>query len=311
MIVMPAGPLLAWKRGDAFAVAQRLTFAAGFAVLCAAAVLIVAGGGSVLAATGLIVGLFALAGAIVEIAERIALFREPFSHSMARAKGTPRAAYGSALAHAGMGIALLGVVAESGWSEERIVALKPGERVSIARFELGFIGLGERSGPNWQETSGGSKFASAAMSSDDAAGEARLCGVRPADDRSGDQHLRSRPALSQPRRSRAGRRDFRAHLLEAVRAADLVRPGTDGARRLAVALRPPPQSRRAAAGAAHRSGSGGVAAIVPRTEARAGTHEHGAGNLALPAFAGTTEIAARLFFARLHCLPSPCSPTKC
>jgi cytochrome c-type biogenesis protein CcmF len=154
MIVMPAGPLLAWKHGDAFAVAQRLTFAAGFALLCAAAVLIVAGGGSVLAAIGLIVGLFALAGAIVEIAERIALFREPFSHSMARAKGTPRAAYGSALAHAGMGIALLGVVAESGWSEERIVALKPGERVSIARFDLGFIGLGERSGPNWQETVG-------------------------------------------------------------------------------------------------------------------------------------------------------------
>jgi cytochrome c-type biogenesis protein CcmF len=48
----------------------------------------------------------------------------------------------------------LGVVAESGWSEERIVALKPGERVSIARFDLAFTGLSEQSGANWRETVG-------------------------------------------------------------------------------------------------------------------------------------------------------------
>jgi cytochrome c-type biogenesis protein CcmF len=154
MIAMPAGPLLAWKRGDAFAVAQRLTVAAGVAFLCAASVLIVAGGGSALAAAGLFVGVLAVAGAAVEIADRLALFREPIAHSLARARGTPRAAFGSALAHAGIGLALLGVVAESGWSEERIVALKPGERVSIARFDLAFTGLSEQGGTNWRETVG-------------------------------------------------------------------------------------------------------------------------------------------------------------
>src|SRR5690606_675640 len=134
--------------------AQRLTFAAGFAVIGATVVLVMAGGGSILAATGLIVGLFAVAGAIVEIAERLALFRGPFSHSLARARGTPRAAFRSALAHAGIGLALLGVVAESGGSEERIAALKPGERVSIARFDLTFTGLSERTGPNWRDVVG-------------------------------------------------------------------------------------------------------------------------------------------------------------
>jgi len=154
MIAMPAGPLLAWKRGDALAVAQRLTLAAGFAFLCAAAVLVGSARGSLLAAAGLFVGVFAVAGAVVEISDRLALFREPLSHSLARARGTPRAAFGSALAHAGIGIALLGVVAESGWSEERIVALKPGERVSIARFDLAFTGLSEQGGTNWRETVG-------------------------------------------------------------------------------------------------------------------------------------------------------------
>jgi cytochrome c-type biogenesis protein CcmF len=66
----------------------------------------------------------------------------------------PRAAFGSTLAHAGIGLALLGVVAASGWSEERIAALKPGECVAIAGFDLGFAGLSEREGPNWRETVG-------------------------------------------------------------------------------------------------------------------------------------------------------------
>jgi len=154
LIVMPAGPLLSWKRGDAFAVAQRLTFAAGIAFLCVAFVLLSIGGGSVLVAVGLFVGVFAVAGAVVELADRLALFREPAASSFARARGTPRAAFGSTLAHAGIGLALLGVVAASGWSEERIVALKPGERVAIAGFDLGFTGLSERNGPNWRETVG-------------------------------------------------------------------------------------------------------------------------------------------------------------
>jgi cytochrome c-type biogenesis protein CcmF len=154
MIVMPAGPLLAWKRGDAYAVAQRLTFAAGIALLCAASVVLIAGGGSALIAAGLFVGLFAVAGAMTELVDRLALFREPFASSLARARGLPRPAFGSTLAHAGIGLALLGVVAATGWNEERIVALKPGERVTIAGFDLGFTGLSERDGPNWRETVG-------------------------------------------------------------------------------------------------------------------------------------------------------------
>jgi cytochrome c-type biogenesis protein CcmF len=102
----------------------------------------------------LFIGLFAVAGALVEFAERIALFREPLAHSLARARGLPRSAFGSALAHAGIGIALLGVVAETGWSEERIVVLKAGDRVSIGRFDLTFTGLSERAGPNWRDTVG-------------------------------------------------------------------------------------------------------------------------------------------------------------
>jgi cytochrome c-type biogenesis protein CcmF len=154
LVVMPLGPLLAWKRGDLLAAAQRLTLAAGLAVVLAAVALYVMGGGGLLAAVGLFVAILAIAGALAEIAERLALFREPFSHSLGRARGLPRAAWGSALAHAGIGIALLGVVAESGWSVERVAMLKPGERLAIAQFDLRFNGMVQRNGPNWRDDVG-------------------------------------------------------------------------------------------------------------------------------------------------------------
>jgi cytochrome c-type biogenesis protein CcmF len=151
LVMMPAGPLLAWKRGDALGAAQRLAAAAAFAVIVAAIALYVVDGGRLLPSIPLFVALFAITGAAVELGERLALFRESLAHSLGRARGLPRSAYGSVLAHAGIGIALLGVVAETGWSEERIVSIRPADRVSIADLELTFAGLSGRDGPNWRE----------------------------------------------------------------------------------------------------------------------------------------------------------------
>jgi cytochrome c-type biogenesis protein CcmF len=150
LVLMPAGPLLAWKRGDAYGAAQRLTLAAGLALVIAMFILLFTEGGSLLLALGLFAGVFAIAGAFTEFFDRIALFRESFSSSLARAKGLPRSAFGTLLAHAGIGISLLGVVAETGWSTERIVSVKPGERVGVAGFELVYKGIDEVRGPNWR-----------------------------------------------------------------------------------------------------------------------------------------------------------------
>lgn len=150
LVLMPAGPLLAWKRGDAYGAAQRLTLAAGLAFVSAVLVQVFTEGGSLLLALGLFAGVFAIAGAFTEFLDRIGLFREPFFSSLSRARGLPRSAFGTLLAHAGIGISLLGVVAETGWSTERIVSLKPGERLGVAGFELVYKGIDEVQGPNWR-----------------------------------------------------------------------------------------------------------------------------------------------------------------
>ena len=57
----------------------------------------------------------------------------------------------SALAHGGLGLAVIGVVATTAWRSEQILALKPGETADIAGYTLAFKGVAPRQGPNYRE----------------------------------------------------------------------------------------------------------------------------------------------------------------
>jgi cytochrome c-type biogenesis protein CcmF len=55
------------------------------------------------------------------------------------------------LAHAGVGVTVIGIVASSAWRSEQVVILQPGEGAAIAGYELSFRGVAPRQGPNYQE----------------------------------------------------------------------------------------------------------------------------------------------------------------
>jgi cytochrome c-type biogenesis protein CcmF len=151
LLAVPLGPLLGWKRGDFFGVAQRLMVAGAAALVCLAVVFVTQIGGPVLAPFGIGIAVFVIAGAITDIVERTALLRVPFATALARAAGLPRSAWGSAIAHCGLGICLLGIVGETQWGAERIVSLKPQDTVAIADVTLQYEGLNTRPGPNYRE----------------------------------------------------------------------------------------------------------------------------------------------------------------
>jgi cytochrome c-type biogenesis protein CcmF len=151
MIAMPFGPLLAWKRGDLYAAAQRLIAAFVVALIAMGAVFAVMHGGPVLAPFLIGVSFFAMTGAVIDIAERIALFRQPFGVSMRRLFGLPRSAIGTAIAHFGLGVCLLGIASEAYYGAERILSMKPGQTVSVRGYDLTFDNLASRPGPNYRE----------------------------------------------------------------------------------------------------------------------------------------------------------------
>ena len=151
LIAVPFGPLLAWKRGDLLGAAQRLVGAFALALVGFAVAYALQNGGPVLAPFGVALALFVMAGAVTDFAERIALFRVPVGIALGRARGLPRSAFGTAVAHFAAGMVLLGVVAETAWNAEAIVSLKPGGTVSLRGYDLTLDGLTPRPGPNYRE----------------------------------------------------------------------------------------------------------------------------------------------------------------
>jgi cytochrome c-type biogenesis protein CcmF len=151
LLAMPFGPLLAWKRGDLLGAAQRLIAAFGIAILGIAAVFVVNGGGPVVAPFAIGLALFVMIGAVIDLAERVQAGRQPLVVSLRRAAGLPRSAFGTALAHFGIGMLLFGVICESFYGAERIATMKPQQTIEVRGYDLSFDGLVSRQGPNYRE----------------------------------------------------------------------------------------------------------------------------------------------------------------
>ena len=146
---MAIGPLLAWKRGDLAGALGRLGIGGLVVVLVAGAVMAMRGDGPVLAVAGIALGLWAIIGALVELAERVRLFRVPAAASWQRARGLPRSAYGQTMAHAGVGVALLGMIGSTAWETEVIERVRPGDTLTVAGYAVTFDAVERVEGPNY------------------------------------------------------------------------------------------------------------------------------------------------------------------
>ena len=151
LIAMPFGPLLPWKRGDLYGVAQRLLGALAIAAAGMTITFMFVRGGPVIAPFAVGLAIFAMAGAVTDLVDRTNLLRQPLAASMQRARGLPRSAFSTMLAHFGVGLTLLGIVCETNYGAEQIAALRPGQAVSIRGYDLTFDGLASRQGPNYTE----------------------------------------------------------------------------------------------------------------------------------------------------------------
>lgn len=151
-VLMPIGQNLAWKRGDLFGAAQRLAAAIGAGVVCALALAAWRGGPVVsVVLSGLAV--YVIIGSFTDLGRRLFIGGASVATAGQRALGLPRQALGTAFAHAGLGVTLLGLAA-TGWSAEKITALKPGETVEVGPYALTLESVSPRAGPNYSELVG-------------------------------------------------------------------------------------------------------------------------------------------------------------
>jgi cytochrome c-type biogenesis protein CcmF len=89
-----------------------------------------------------------IAGAAADVLDRLGMGRTSARNLWNRALHLPRAAWGAATAHAGVGVMLLGI-AGMGLATEKLVALPPGGSTQFAGYEWRFDGVRDFMGPNF------------------------------------------------------------------------------------------------------------------------------------------------------------------
>ncbi len=133
LILAPAAPFLAWRRGNLAAALRHLRLAGLAALLAAAATLLFAAPRLLVAAFGIGVAVWLASGAL-------ALIRARPNISNA----------GIATAHAGLGILVAGITGVSLWQTERLALLAPGDSLEIAGYQITLDSLTPAQGPDFR-----------------------------------------------------------------------------------------------------------------------------------------------------------------
>ncbi|MEM7214827.1 MAG: heme lyase CcmF/NrfE family subunit [Pseudomonadota bacterium] len=149
LMAVPLGPLISWKRSDLLPVLQRLYFVAAFALLATIVSLTYTTDGPVLSSLAIGLGVWVMLGAFAEIYTRSGFSKNPLPVAFARLRGLPRSIWGTAFAHFGIGVMVIGIVGATVFSSEEGAALKKGETLEIEGFVLVHDGTTRHQGPNF------------------------------------------------------------------------------------------------------------------------------------------------------------------
>lgn len=151
LLLIPFGPMLGWKRADLLGVTQRLGAAGFIGITGLAAVWVWQNDGPWGAPFGIGIGAWLIAGAATEIAYRIRLFRgASLREAASKALKLPRSAWGTALAHAGVGVMVIGIVGISAWRVESIETLALGSKMEVGGYTLTLRSIGSYNGANFR-----------------------------------------------------------------------------------------------------------------------------------------------------------------
>jgi cytochrome c-type biogenesis protein CcmF len=119
-----------WKRADLAPTLARLWLAAGVALVV---FLVTTAERHVITALGLAGGIWVVISAILELADRLRLFRVPLGASFTRLITLPRAAIGATLGHFGFGVTVLGIAGMT-LATQKVIVMQPGQTTELGGY---------------------------------------------------------------------------------------------------------------------------------------------------------------------------------
>jgi cytochrome c-type biogenesis protein CcmF len=136
VLVMALGPLLKWRRDRLSEVLNRFAIPALTSALTLVALLVFAPR----------IGILPLFGLAVAPSVAFASLAPLWGRNLRR---TPLFTWGMVVAHLGIAVTLAGMAADSAFTQEKLVAARPGQVIQVGGFNVRFLGVQPVIGPNW------------------------------------------------------------------------------------------------------------------------------------------------------------------
>jgi cytochrome c-type biogenesis protein CcmF len=136
VVIMAIGPMLRWRRDSLRSLAGRVAIPVLASVATLIALVVLAPDIRLLPMLGLVLAPGVFAASIAPLWGR-------------KLRRTPLFLYGMVVAHAGIAVSLAGMAAESAFTQETLVAVRPGQTARVGAFSVRFNGVAPVVGPNW------------------------------------------------------------------------------------------------------------------------------------------------------------------
>ncbi|TPE49439.1 heme lyase CcmF/NrfE family subunit [Amaricoccus solimangrovi] len=149
-VILPIFAMLPWKRGRLGRAARSLRVPGILALALGALAWQLQTGRSMLAPIGIALSVWLVLGAFTDLALRARAGEAALSETARRLRGLPRADWGKALAHAGLGLSILGIACITAWASEDIRVARLGESWPVGAYTLRLDKVEAAEGPNYQ-----------------------------------------------------------------------------------------------------------------------------------------------------------------
>lgn len=149
-LVLPVGAMLPWKRGKLVRAMRPLRLVFVLAVSLGVLAWAMQSGRSALGPVGLFLGSWVVFGALVDLWSRTGRG----TGRLARLTRLPRADWGKATAHAGLGVTIFAIAGLTAWEQEDIRVAQLGEPFEVGAFTLTLDDVVNVEGPNFLSTMG-------------------------------------------------------------------------------------------------------------------------------------------------------------
>ena len=149
MFLMGIGPIARWKKASLPELAVRLRWAFLASVVTALILPFVLGQWKPLVALGLMLAIWIVTTAALNIRERVKTTSGQLSISQ-KLRNQGRSYYGMQLAHLGVAVFIVGVTLVTGYQSEQDIRMNTGDTVNAGGYTFRFNGVSNVVGPNYQ-----------------------------------------------------------------------------------------------------------------------------------------------------------------